>query len=171
MNEFEIHEAFTFELQLAQILLADEPWTHKFKELKIKPVKASKAERNGTVTLSSLQDFHELRDDIRSLLTDLHTGFIPRDKFLWQRIAKKLDLGIDKEANDLAECKLCGQLTVLNTTKRCPKCKSIEEAVLRDPESARKILATFDIARKVLTRLEPFEFTEEEKNEYGVEDD
>ncbi len=158
MNEYELKEAFDFELELAKILLKDDPWKYKFKVMKFTKAKHNSVYRNGTIQLSITKydeatKFKELRDDIRCLFADLHSGFAKRDKFLWQHAAENLGVIDEIDAIDLSKCELCGKLTPLTRTKRCLKCKKIEEAVLSDPERARKILATFDVARKVLHNL------------------
>ena len=157
MNEDELREAFHFELALACILLKNTQWVHTFKRLKFTKAKLGKAHRNGTVQLSTTtyDGPAALRTTIRCFLTDLHSGFAKPHKFRWQRTAKILGLITECDADDIAECELCHNLTPLTKTKRCLTCKKVEEAVKLAPE----------IARKVLDRITPLEFTEEEKHE------
>jgi hypothetical protein len=158
MNEHDIAEAFDFELQLTKLLLKDEAWKHEPKRFILSNAKLSKALPNGVVRISDkyigTRDYVDLRYDLRCLFADMHCGFVKRDKFLWQRIAKKLGAITETDAIDLTECELCGKLTPLTRTKRCMVCRQIEEAVLKNPALARKILAQFDIARKVLNQHE-----------------
>lgn len=155
MNEYDIKETLDFELALAELVLEDERWQYKFRELRFTTNKKSRVDRQGRLYISlplyeDSRDYKALRIDIRHLFADLHCGFASRNNFVWHRIAKKLNAIQEITAEDLAECELCNTLTPLTKSKRCPKCKKIEEAVLADPEGARKILAQFDIARKVL---------------------
>lgn len=158
MNEQDIQETFDFELLLAELLLKDDEWKRKPKGLQF-TTKYSVVNRHNIMYISTTKyansrDFTALRNEIRYFFVALHSGFANQDKFIWQRSAKKMGLITKITANDYAECELCQILTPLTTTKRCIKCREIEKAVLKDPERARKILATFDIARKVLNSME-----------------
>ena len=156
MNEQDIQETFDFELLLAELLLKGNKWKYKCRGLAFTTAK-SKTNRgiiyiNPKIYINS-RDFTALRNEIRYFFIALHSGFANQDKFLWQRSAKKMGLITIITANDYAECELCQTLTPLTTTKRCIKCREIEKAVLKDPERARKILAQFDTARKILDSI------------------
>jgi len=144
MNEQEIIETFEFELQIVKLILKNEPWACKFKKLRISIAKNSFAQPNGTINISnkylSNREYAQLRHTIRCLLTDLITNFRKRDKFVWQRIAKKIGAIKNTKAQDMCECKLCGTITQLVMTELCYTCKKIHDAVLLAPHIAKKVL-------------------------------
>lgn len=145
MDEHEIKETFDLEWQLAKILLKRRHWIHKFRTLEISDIaKYNKVLKNGTIRIAQQKygprDYKQLRQDIREMFTDLCSGFQPHDKFLWQVVAKDLNLVTDITANDLCECTLCGTLSPLTHYKLCPDCHKVNQAVRNFPHIARRVL-------------------------------
>ena len=157
IEEHTIIDAVDFQLELSKILFT-RPWKCKFKEVRFTKSKDSKAERNGIIRISydKCHDYKTLIHEINCLLVDLHTNLAKRNSFLWQHPAKELGLIAEVTADDYAECELCGCLTPLTRSKRCVPCRRMEEDIKQWP----------DVARKILDRITPLEFTEEEEYEY-----
>jgi hypothetical protein len=145
MTEHEIRETFDLEWQLAKILLKKRHWIHQFKTLEISTqAKYNKVNKTGTIRIAQERygerDYKQLRIDIKEMLVDLCSGFQPRDKYLWQVVAKDLNLIPDITADDMCECTLCGNYTVLTHYKLCVDCHNINKAVRSNPGIARKVL-------------------------------
>ena len=161
MNDHQyISDAVEFELKLCSLILKDEPWKIPLREVKFTKSERSWADDKGVMKISTIghETHAELREQILTCFVDLHTNFAPRDRFMWQRVAKRIGLMPTILAVDVCECQYCGMLTPLTRTKRCIQCRKVEDAVRSNP----------DLAEQVLKSIQALEFTEEEK--YGVED-
>ena len=149
MTEHEIRETFDLEWQLAKILLKKRHWIHQFTTLDISTqAKYNKATKTGIIRIAQERygerDYKQLRQDIRELFADLCSGFQPRHKYLWQIIAKDLNLIQDITAQDMCECTLCNNYTKLTHHKLCAPCYWVNKVVREHPSIARKVLAQME---------------------------
>ena len=143
MVKLDIQEAFEFEWALAQILLTHQHCMYPFTELKFKKVGPNYTNNKGQVFVNYTEyeeDTSTLHRDMKYLVASLYTGIQQHHKYHWQKIAHKLQAIKEITAEDMCECKYCGDLTPLTMIEICVPCKRVYDAVTNHPKLAAQIL-------------------------------
>lgn len=143
MNQVEITDTFEMCLILAGVQLKGREWLNTPGKLKFTQASKSYVNKGGDLFVSlpkweHSDDVVACRKEISSLLCDLHTGFVPRDQFLWQKPAQLLGIIKEVTARDMYECKYCGIATPL--TNMCPHCYNVDKYIRTDVPLARFIM-------------------------------
>ena len=145
MLKSELQDAVDFEVQLTKLLL-ERSWAHEYTSMAVVSGKSS-ATVSGVIKLTDKwldsEDRMMLSNDIKHQIAHLISGVKHDHNFSWQYIANKLGViseHIKLKAKEVKECGLCGQFTVLVKSERCYQCKTIEDAVLLNPDVAALVL-------------------------------
>lgn len=139
----DIQEAFEFEWELARILLKHQHCMYPFTEIIFVKRGNNLITASGQVRINITQyedNRTNLRNDMKFLVASLYTGIQQHHKYHWQKIAHKLGALKEITAEDMCECKYCGDLTPLTMVKMCVPCKRVYDAVSAEPKLAAQIL-------------------------------
>jgi len=149
MLQSDIQDVIDFEIALTKIVLKRN-WAHPYTAFSLVKGKSS-ATVSGVIRLTDKhllsEDRNALQNDVRHQIAHLITGVRHKHSFSWQYIANKLlveSRHIRITAKEVTECKLCGKLTVLVRSQRCPSCKAIEDVVRNNKETVLKILELYN---------------------------
>lgn len=147
MERTEIDDIVIEELWIAEQIFPDEPWITKFNRTKVTTAKSCRAERNGTIIIPMFylqwDNASALRKELRPLIIDLMSGFEKRDKFKWQRLAKKMNLVKTITAEDMCECVYCGELTAFTRSETCHPCMQLEKLITKWPDKAKLVIENY----------------------------